>query len=163
MASLRAYLGAWMVRRNVRNRLGMMDDLAHVRRVLNGATFPDPVGATYEPGEVGGIPGEWVRPVSGSGPRLLYLHGGAFIACSPKTHRPVTGALAARGFTLFVPDYRLAPEHPFPAGVEDCIAAWHGFSAGGPACVAGDSAGGNLALLLLLAARERGLAMPTAA
>ena len=165
MASLRAHLASYMVRRNVRNRLGAMDDVGKIRAVFGGRTFPDPSGATYEAGAVGGIPGEWVRPVRPEGPerRLLYLHGGGFVACSPKSHRPVTGALAERGFTIFAADYRLAPEHPFPAGVEDACAAWNALAALGPAAIAGDSAGGNLALVAMLAARDRGLPLPTAA
>ena len=165
MASLRAHLASYMVRRNVRNRLGAMNDVAKIRTVFGGRTFPDPAGATYEAGSVGGIPGEWVRPARGQGPvrRLLYLHGGGFVACSPKSHRPVTGALAERGFAVFAVDYRLAPEHPFPAGVEDACAAWDAFAADGPAAIAGDSAGGNLALVAMLSARDRGLPLPTAA
>jgi acetyl esterase/lipase len=95
--------------------------------------------------------------------RLLYVHGGGFVACSPKTHRPLTGAWARRGFEVFAPDYRLAPENPFPAGLEDVIAAWTAFRAQGPAALAGESAGGNLALALLLAARDRGIPLPSAA
>ncbi|WP_375453959.1 alpha/beta hydrolase [uncultured Methylobacterium sp.] len=165
MASLRAYLASYMVRRNVRNRLGTMGDVAQIRAVFGGRSFPDPAGAAYEPGTVGGVPGEWVRPRRAAGPecRLLYLHGGGFVACSPTTHRPVTGALAERGFTVFAPDYRLAPEHPFPAAVEDACAAWSAFAAEGPGCIAGDSAGGNLALVAMLAARDRGVSMPMAA
>lgn len=163
MASLRAHIGAWMVRRNVRARLGSMRDLTAIRRVFDGPTFPDPPAATYEPGSLGGVPGEWVRPKAGGAFRLFYIHGGGFVACSAKTHRPVTGGLAARGFTIFAPDYRLAPEHPFPAGRDDALAAWCAFAEGGPACIAGDSAGGNLALAVMLAARERGLPMPRAA
>ena len=165
MASLRAHLASYMIRRNVRNRLGAMDDVAKIRAVFGGRTFPDPAGATYESGTVGGIPGEWVRPARAEGPerRLLYLHGGGFVACSPKSHRPVTGALAERGFTIFAPDYRLAPEHPFPAATEDACAAWNAFAAHGPASIAGDSAGGNLALVAMLSARDRGLPLPTAA
>lgn len=165
MASLRAHLAAFMVRRTVRKHLGAMDDVHKIRAVFGGRSFPDPAGAAYGPGEVGGISGEWVRPAAASGPerRLLYLHGGGFVACSARTHRPVTGALAERGFTVFAPDYRLAPEHPFPAAVEDAVAAWQAFAAQGPACIAGDSAGGNLALVATLAARDRGLPMPAAA
>ncbi len=164
MASLRAYFGAWMVRRRVKARLATAGSVEDVRRVLNGPSFPDPREATYTPATLGGVAGEWVRPVSGgTAPRLFYVHGGGFVACSPKTHRPVTGALARRGFTVFAPDYRLAPEHPFPAGLEDVVAAWAAFRAGGPACLAGESAGGNLALALMLAARDRGIPLPSAA
>ncbi|MCJ2013337.1 alpha/beta hydrolase [Methylobacterium sp. J-076] len=164
MASLRAHIGAWMVRRRVKAPLATAASTEDVRRILGGATFPDPKDATFEPGTLGGIPGEWVRPVSGDAShRLLYVHGGGFVACSPKTHRPLTGALARRGFTIFAPDYRLAPEHPFPAGLEDVVAAWAAFRASGPASLAGESAGGNLALAAMLAAKERSIPLPSAA
>ena len=157
MASLRAYLGAYMVRSRVRGPLSRARDAAAFRRIFEAPTFPDPKGVTYEPGIVGGVKGEWVRLKAGPGRRMLYIHGGGFIACSPRTHRPITGALANRGFTIFAPDYRLAPEHPFPAAVDDVTAAWAAFSAEGAACVAGESAGGNLALVLMGQARARGL------
>lgn len=164
MASLRAYIGAWMVRRRVKAPLAAAKGVEDVRRILGGPSFPDPRDATYEPGRVGGIAGEWVRPRGKAATqRLFYVHGGGFVACSPKTHRPVTGALARRGFTVFAPDYRLAPEHPFPAGLDDVIAAWTAFRAEGPASLAGESAGGNLALALMLAARDRGIPLPSAA
>ena len=128
MASLRAHLYAFTVRRVVRPRLGTMEDIAQVRRIFGGASFPDPPGVAYTAGTLGGIPGEWVsaetaRPDRAPA-RVLYLHGGGFVACSAKTHRPVTGALARRGLTIFAPDYRLAPEHPFPAAIEDAAAVW---------------------------------------
>lgn len=164
MASLRAYLGAWMVRSKVRGPLARARDVHAVRRILEGASFPDPKGVRFSAGTVGGVSGEWAKPVSGgTGRRLFYVHGGGFVACSPRTHRPVTGALARRGFTVFAPDYRLAPEHPFPAGLDDVIAAWTAFAAEAPAGLAGESAGGNLALALMLAARDRGLPLPAAA
>lgn len=165
MASLRAHIGGWIVRRRMRNRLGDMCDIHAIRRVFAEAAFPGPKDARYEPASLGGIPGEWVRPATGAEglPRLFFVHGGGFIGCSPETYRPLTGALALRGFQVFVPDYRLAPEHPFPAAIEDVCAAWTAFAAQGPAGILGDSAGGNLALVLMLAARERGLPMPRAA
>ncbi len=96
---------------------------------------------------------------------LLYLHGGGFIACSPRTHRPITGWFARHGFRVFAPDYRLAPEHPFPAAVEDAVAAWRALRAATPGriVVAGDSAGGNLSLALMLALRNEGAVLPDAA
>ena len=164
MASLRAYLGAWMVRSQVRGPLARARDAHEIRRIFEGASFPDPKNVTFTAGKAGGVSGEWARPgAGGTGRRLFSVHGGGFVACSPRTHRPVTGALARRGFTVFAPDYRLAPEHPFPAGLDDVIAAWTGFSADAPAGLAGESAGGNLALALMLAARDRGLSMPSAA
>lgn len=165
MASLRAHLYAFAVRRMVRPRLGDMSDLASVRRVFDGASFPDPLDVTYRPGILGGIQGEWVIPAPSERPetRLFYIHGGGFVACSARTHRPVTGSFARRGLTVFAPDYRLAPGHPFPAAIDDIVAAWTEFAALGPAAVAGDSAGGNLALALMLRLREAGLPLPRAA
>ncbi len=164
MASLRAYFGAWTVRRRVKVPLSAAKSVEDVRRILGGPGFPDPTDVTFTPGTMGGIPGEWIRPQAGAThQRLLYVHGGGFVACSPKTHRPLTGAWARRGFEVFAPDYRLAPENPFPAGLEDVIAAWTAFRAEGPAALAGESAGGNLALALLLAARDRGIPLPSAA
>jgi acetyl esterase/lipase len=96
---------------------------------------------------------------------ILYLHGGAFIAGSPATHRHVAADLAAAtGARAFLPDYRLAPEHPFPAALEDAAAAYlrllnAGYDSGAIA-FAGDSAGGGLAFSLLLEAAARGLPPP---
>ena len=162
MASLRAYIGAYMIRSRVRSQLARARNVADFRRIFEAPTFPDPKGVTYEPATLGGVRGEWVRPKAGPCQRMLYIHGGGFIACSPRTHRPVTGALANRGFTIFVPDYRLAPEHTFPAALEDVVAVWRAFSAEGAACVAGESAGANLALVLMGEARARNLPMPWA-
>jgi acetyl esterase/lipase len=84
------------------------------------------------------------------GARLLYLHGGGFVLGSERTHRALAARLAqAAGATAVVPDYRLAPEHPFPAALEDAAAVWDSLAAeGGRLTLAGDSAGGALALAL---------------
>jgi acetyl esterase/lipase len=117
------------------------------------------------PSSLGGVPGEWVT----AGPanaRMLYLHGGGYFACSPKTHRPITGAYAGHGFAVFAADYRLAPENLFPAAVDDALAAYRAMLAAYPTdslVIAGDSAGGGLALATLLAARDAGLKMPACA
>jgi acetyl esterase/lipase len=123
-----------------------MRDLAHLKRVFEGVKIPAPRGVRFRADRVGGVPGEWAE--TGGERPLLYLHGGGFVGCSPQTHRMLTGAFARRGFRVFAPDYRLAPQHPFPAAFEDALAAWRGFSAeaGRGAAIAGDSAGGNLAL-----------------
>lgn len=165
VTSLRAHVFTWMVRWRVRPRLARAADLQAMRRVFEAATFPDPPGVAFRPGAVGGIAGEWAERdgLGPDAPRLLYLHGGGFIACSARTHRPLIGALAQRGFRIFAPDYRLAPEHPFPAGLDDAVAAWTAFAAEGPAGLSGDSAGGNLALALMLRLKREGLALPAAA
>jgi acetyl esterase/lipase len=98
---------------------------------------------------------------------ILYLHGGGYTTGSPRTHRALTGHLAVRcGARLFVPDYRLAPEHPFPAGLGDAVTAYRGLlGAGvgpGEIVIAGDSAGGGLAVATALRLRELGQPLPRA-
>jgi acetyl esterase/lipase len=116
--------------------------------------------------------GEWIEPVMADDPArsrcILYFHGGAFISMSARTHRAITSRLAAGSeAALFALDYRLAPEHPFPAALDDALAAYRGLIASGrPACkivVAGDSAGGGLALAVLIALRDAREALPAAA
>ena len=113
--------------------------------------------------------GAWIEtPQSDAGRIILYLHGGGFIAGAPETHAGLIGELCrAAGARAFAPDYRLAPETPFPAALEDSVAAYE-FAlkeggAGADIAIAGDSAGGGLVLSTLNALRDRGLAMPKAA
>ena len=99
-------------------------------------------------------------------PSLLYLHGGGYLLGSAFEYRSHAGALAlASGITALVPDYRLAPEHPHPAALEDAVAAYQWIlDRGTPArhvTVAGDSSGGGLVLSLLLTLRARGLPLPS--
>jgi cation diffusion facilitator CzcD-associated flavoprotein CzcO/acetyl esterase/lipase len=163
--SWQARLATWLVRRRVRPALAAARDIAAIRAAFD-ARLPAPGGVRCTPASVGGVSGEWVEPRDGRATdTLLYLHGGAFVACSPRTHRPVTAAFARQGFRVFVPDYRLAPEHPFPAAPDDALAVWRGLRAShrnGRLVVAGESAGGNLALGLMHALRERGEALPDA-
>ena len=98
---------------------------------------------------------------------VLYLHGGAFVMGSPASYRSRAARMAYRcRAELFVPDYRLAPEHPFPAALEDAVAAWRHLRTlrrGWPLFVAGDSAGGGLALSLMLRLRDLGEPLPDGA
>jgi monoterpene epsilon-lactone hydrolase len=107
---------------------------------------------TFESGTVGNVPGIWVHPASSRPDEaILHLHGGWFSAGSAKAYRHLVGHIAARaGAKAFVPDYRLAPEHPFPAAVDDVLATYRGMDDSGVRRIAitGDSAGGNLALVL---------------
>ncbi|MEL0029121.1 MAG: alpha/beta hydrolase, partial [Perlucidibaca sp.] len=112
-----------------------------------------------------GVPCE--RHGSSRASAVLYLHGGAFFAGSPRTHRVIGRALArALGASVFLCDYRLAPEHPHPAALEDALAAWQGLLAMGyrpdQLIIAGDSAGGGLALSLTLALRDQDQPLPLA-
>ena len=128
-----------------------------------------PRGVRFARRDIGGVPTEIVcaagKSRDTSGGAVLYLHGGAFIIGSPASHRTITGRLAKlTGATLFVPDYRLAPEHPFPAALEDAVACYRAILERGYApqhiAVAGDSAGGGLALSLCLRLGMDGLEQP---
>lgn len=120
--------------------------------------------------KVGEIPCEWVlAPGADPDVRLLYLHGGGFVSGSGGFYLTLAAHIsAAAKCAVFLPDYRLAPEHPFPAGIDDCVAAheWivsNGPTGPGPAkatFIAGDSAGGSLTLATLLALRDRKLTLP---
>jgi len=164
--------------------LARAKDAQHARAVLNSGSAGTVTGSTVhdvragrwrgiglgtvEPVPVrilqvtlGGIPGEWVEsgPTTNAGV-LLYLHGGGYFACSARTHRPFTTAFARRGFKVFAPNYRLAPENPFPAAVMDAVAAYRALT---PSVIAGDSAGGGLALATLTKLRDEGDKLPAAA
>jgi monoterpene epsilon-lactone hydrolase len=113
-----------------------------------------PAGVVYEADSVGGVSGWWCRPENArSGQAVLHLHGGWFNWGSAQAFRHLAGHIALRaGVAAFVPDYRLAPEHPFPAAAEDVRACYFGLIERGftKIAVTGDSAGGNLALGLLV-------------
>lgn len=117
---------------------------------------------------LGGVRAEWLVPARPTDATVLYLHGGGYVSCSPGTHRHFTSALAWIARTRVVAiDYRLAPENPYPAAVEDAVAAYEALLAGGAdprtLFVAGDSAGGGLTLLTLLELKRRGVPQPAGA
>ncbi len=118
---------------------------------------------TIEVATLGGIPGIWVHPANWRWDEaILHLHGGWFNFGSAKAYRHLVGHIAARtGARAFIPDYRLAPEHPFPAATDDVLACYRGLAGNGVRRIAltGDSAGGNLALGL--ASRVTGEAVST--
>ncbi|MCJ8159000.1 alpha/beta hydrolase [Sphingomonas sp. LaA6.9] len=113
---------------------------------------PAAVDMVYEAAEIGGVPGWWCRPhAAAERAVVLYLHGGAYMVGSASAYRHFVGQIATRAkVTVFVADYGLAPERPFPAAVEDAEAVYRGLqSLGyGRIALAGDSAGGGLALAL---------------
>src|SRR6266568_3886477 len=104
MASVRAHLASFLVKRRIRSKLAEITDVRDIRKVFGQARPPLPKEVAFRSATLGGI------------------HGGGFVACSPQTHRPITAALSRRGFRVFAPAYRLAPEHPFPAAVDDVVA-----------------------------------------
>ncbi|HYQ00699.1 MAG TPA: alpha/beta hydrolase fold domain-containing protein [Polyangiaceae bacterium] len=107
----------------------------------------------YEAASVGGVPGFWCRPPNArAGAALLYFHGGAYVVGTPRAHRGFVSHLASRTSTAtFIPQYRLAPEHRFPAAVDDARACYRALrnELSGPIAIAGASAGGGLGLILL--------------
>jgi cation diffusion facilitator CzcD-associated flavoprotein CzcO/acetyl esterase/lipase len=116
--------------------------------------------------EVGGLSTEVISPSQSGeqGSTVLYLHGGGFCVGSARTHRSLTTRLAAAGLTVWVPQYRLAPEHPQPAALDDALACYRELLQQGVAArqivVCGDSAGGGLALALALRLRDAGEPLP---
>jgi epsilon-lactone hydrolase len=113
-----------------------------------------PVGVVYEADRIGGVSGWWCRPENARpGHAIIHIHGGWFNWGSAQAFRHLAGHIAvSAGVAAFVPDYRLAPEHPFPAAAEDVRACYFGLTERGFSKIAitGDSAGGNLALELLV-------------
>ena len=133
-----------------------------------GERFPAPAEAEVTPVTVAGRPAEWVAAPGSSADRaVLYLHGGGYVIGSCDTHRNLAYNLsAASKARVLLLDYRLAPESPFPAAVEDAVAAYcwlldEGF-APGRLSIGGDSAGGGLTVAVLVALRYRGQPMPAA-
>lgn len=122
--------------------------------------------------KVSEIPCEWVlAPGADPDVRLLYLHGGGWVSGSGGNYLPLAADISmAAKCAVLLPDYRLAPEHPFPAGLDDCVAAHDWLVGNGPqgpgrakaTFIAGDSAGGNLTLATLLALRDRKRPLPAA-
>jgi len=132
------------------------------------AMFPVDADIKREPVTANGVKSEWVfAPDADSGRAILYLHGGGYVIGSIATHRSLAARLsrAAKARVLVI-DYRLAPEHPFPAAVDDSVAAYRWMLAQGlkPSriAVAGDSAGGGLTAATLVAIREAKLPLPAA-
>jgi epsilon-lactone hydrolase len=165
MPSWQSYLVHPILRFTVKRKLAH-STTHHAARAAFNKPLPAPRGARFVPDSIGGIPGEWAQSDHTGAGTLLYLHGGGYFACSPRTHRSITGAYALRGFSVFAPDYRLAPEHPFPAAVHDALAVYRAMLERVPPrrlAIGGDSAGGGLALATLLAAKAERLPMPACA
>jgi epsilon-lactone hydrolase len=147
-------------------------------RTMRSVTARVPFGAKLAPGwrlrvdDSAPFKGEWIERGRNDDPSrqrcILYLHGGGYVGMSPQTHRAITSRLALwSDASLFALDYRLAPEYPFPAALDDAVAAYQGLlDQGRPAnriAIAGDSAGGGLAMATLVALRRQQIALPAAA
>jgi acetyl esterase/lipase len=168
MASWQAHAIDAALRLFVKRRLPQDMDIPKLRARIEKMAGRPPKGVRISQARVGCL-GEWVEVpgVAADAPVMLYLHGGGYVVCSPRTHRPITAFFARAGFRVFCPDYRMAPEHPFPAPVDDALSAYEGLLSRGAApsqiVVAGDSAGGGLTLALLVALRDRKRPLPAAA
>ncbi len=132
--------------------------------------IPMPRSVKIIQSQIDGVPVEWLvdEKAKNSKNVVLYIHGGAFIALSPTTHRSITTRLSKlSGSKVLAVDYRKAPEFPFPAGLNDCKSTYiwllnNGYNSAN-IIIAGDSAGGNLTLATMLSLRDDGLPMPVAA
>ena len=128
-----------------------------------------PKDVKCEPVNVGGIPAEWITtPGSNNNQVILYFHGGGFVAGSIKTHRDLVSRISrVSKARILIIDYRLAPEHPFPAGLDDCVSAYKWLIndekiAPENIIVAGDSAGGGLTIGLFGKLKEENIPFPAA-
>ena len=144
----------------------VQDMRANFEQMTN--VFPVAADVKCEPVNAGGVKSEWVTtPGADAGRAVLYLHGGGYVIGSINTHRDLASRIsrATKARVLLI-DYRLAPEHPFPAAVEDSVASYRWMLAQGlkPSriAVAGDSAGGGLTVATLVAIRDAKLAVPAA-
>jgi monoterpene epsilon-lactone hydrolase len=167
MASWQAYILAAFLRIVVKRKLKRHMSTLEARAALEAIKHRVPKGVVAQGRSFGGIDGEWLAAAEGTpGGTLFYLHGGGYFACSSLTHRPVTAGFAQRGLQVFAANYRLAPEHPFPAAIDDAVAAYLGLLASGippgELTIAGDSAGGGLAVATLLSLRDAGHPLPAA-
>jgi epsilon-lactone hydrolase len=173
--SLRAQVVTRLVRWGVK-RWPRGDPPKLARRARRVFELPNLLGYVFSRGleieqvECGSVRGEWLS-VAGSGPShgvLYFLHGGGYVSCSAKSHRSITAPLARRlPGCVFSLNYRLAPEHPFPAAVDDAVAGYQWLLAKGvpsrKIALAGDSAGGGLAMATILRLRRTGQPLPACA
>ncbi len=131
-----------------------------------GALYPLPEDVEIEPINVGEMNCEWIRPKSAEkSAALLYLHGGGYVIGSIATHRELVARIVSRSkIPALIIDYRLAPENPFPAALDDSIAAYKYLLSSGNSsdkiAIAGDSAGGGLTMATLLKARDSSISLP---
>jgi acetyl esterase/lipase len=145
--------------------------IQQIRESVDGSMLRMPVlnGAQAEAFDAEGVTGDWVSMPGVAADRvLLYFHGGGYVMGSARTHRDLAARFSqAAGVRVLAPNYRLAPENPYPAALEDAKTVYRWLLARGfkpeHIAFAGDSAGGNLAIVALLALRDAGVALPAAA
>jgi phosphinothricin tripeptide acetyl hydrolase len=159
----------------VRQMLAQMPDssgkpIQEQRRQMDEAmaALLPPEGFSFNTAHAGGVPAEWIRYEGAPADRVIYyLHGGGYTMGSPATHQQMVAFMSrAAGVPVLSLDYRLAPEHPFPAAVEDGVAGYRWLIKQGvdpsKIVIAGDSAGGGLTAATLVALRDGGVPLPAA-
>ncbi len=151
------------------SRMGLSIEERRAAVDENARIFPTDEDIRVETADAGGVAAEWqIAPEADSSKCLIYFHGGGYVFGSSTSHRHLSSRMARlSGMNCLSVDYRLAPENPFPAAVDDAVAAYQwlqgqGISASNIA-LAGDSAGGGLAVALMLRARDEGMSLPGAA
>lgn len=165
---VRLFLASQLVRLQIRRRFAKRGDILALRgmmRAMEARVKPVPPHVELTDHPLAGVPGERLATKDADDrAALLYLHGGGFVGGSPKNHRALTWRLAhGLRVPVFALDYRLAPEHPFPAGLDDVVAAYRALAVDGRrVAIAGDSAGGNLTLAAALALRGTDAPAPAA-
>jgi len=169
MPSIRARLINRLLRLTVKRRWRPGLQIEEVRAnaaKMDGKLARRPADCAVEAVTVGGVPAHWFgeAELASRNGTLLYLHGGAWCLHLPALYAAFAAMLCrTTGLRVLLPDYRLAPEQPYPAAVQDCLAVYRALAEGpgGPPCaIAGDSAGGSLSLVTLMRARDAGLALP---
>ncbi|HWA31585.1 MAG TPA: alpha/beta hydrolase [Rhizomicrobium sp.] len=158
-----------LLRLTMKRRFRRNPDVMELRAIMAEIPLrPAPAHVTVDIATVGGIKAERLRTASADESKaILYIHGGGFVGGVPGNHRPLTWRLADKvGVPVYAIDYRLAPEHPYPAGLDDCVAAYRGLLDKGIAAkhivIAGDSAGGNFTLTTALKLKALGVPLPGA-
>ena len=158
-----------LLRLTVKRRFRRHPDVLELRAIMaEMPPRPAPAHIAVDLVTLGGVKAERLRGSGANeGQAILYIHGGGWVGGVPGNHRPLTWRLADKtGVPVYAIDYRLAPEHPFPAGLDDCVAAYRGLLEKGIAAksivIGGDSAGGNLTLATALKLKELGIEQPAA-
>jgi acetyl esterase/lipase len=171
MISRRARIVRWITSWYIRRTHVATADVLKIRKRLDfmGRFLMRAFGVRVERTTVAGLYAEWLRPKHAPDDKvLLYLHGGAYLIGSCRSHGQMVSHIArAAGINALVPEYRLAPEHKFPAAIEGCVAVYKELLASGikpeNIVIAGDSAGGGLTVATLLSLRDAGDPLPAAA
>lgn len=167
--SLQLFVADKFLRFTMKRRFRRHPDIMTLRAIMEEfarAARPAPKPVTTDIVELGGVKTEKLSvPGADETKALLYIHGSGFVGGEPANHRPLTWRLAKQtNIPVYAIDYRLAPEHPFPAGLDDCLSAYRALLAKGIApahiAVGGDSAGGNLTLATALKLKADGAPLP---